>query len=907
MVASNEKENVAVTDLGFGDGIDQDNGAALQLCVLQKHVLAFGGDDGTIRVVDDDGKARVARRFDDPVRAVACSPDGKRVVVGFDDGNTTVFVYEKFSKDEDHHPFISMAFSNSSSSDKEEDDDLLMSQSDGLENGNSDDSFPGPRFSAPVRQLVFDPQGGSYYLLAIATEAGMCVVNVTSEKLLERAGRLLEELAQDGHDASGIRGLSYCPQKRWLTSLAMDGRACTWDVSSQEDPELEWELVHRDASKAVGTSDVGELNSASPQDMSCRPLWTRNNVLILPGKVDVQLRLASNIQKEQFICSTNDEGHTDTIVCLAASPDGNYLLTSGLDRRVLAWELKVPDANKDQDGESPPLGRLLGLVHEFGVDQAMPTQMLWLDGATESEQVLHMVCSNGSLVTIQGRNDILPSPQTHGTVSSGVVVADETDTTHHTEEVEFEDTPLELNTQPPLQPDETPKTSSVKKRLTKKGISKDEADDSDDDDVVFDDEEFGTKNEDKASEKQKSPAKEGNVFVEDEAGEDEDSDKENQYDDVTPTKDDAANEQEVEDAMAEFDQTDFQENNDDDRTHSNHWNNATQVTARVEPQPAFAPSSTPLDLTRRILCWNHVGTCTLLKDGATNSIDIQFVDSAFRKPISFTDNMGFIMGSLGDDGAIFASDLAHENENDDDDDDEFADNLYMSERTKSILKRSRRKKNQDTSKPKGSSIYFNRFETFGAFKEKDWYITLPDGELVVGCACGAGWAAAVTSRRFLRLFSSGGNQGPAIFLRGEPVTVVGRDRFLAVIYHEGAPLPDGTQMLGYMLMDGMTGQRIGSGSLSAISSGSSLSWAGFSNDCSLTSLDTDGMMSMLAPTTNNVSPSTGNSFEWFPMLDTLGLKKSDDDVFWPITVLDGKLVCVPLKGGNEHPDATRRP
>ena len=73
------------------------------------------------------------------------------------------------------------------------------------------------------------------------------------------------------------------------------------------------------------------------------------------------------------------------------------------------------------------------------------------------------------------------------------------------------------------------------------------------------------------------------------------------------------------------------------------------------------------------------------------------------------------------------------------------------------------------------------------------------------------------------------------------------------------------------------------------------------------SLDTDGMMSMLAPTTNNVSPSTGNSFEWFPMLDTLGLKKSDDDVFWPITVLDGKLVCVPLKGGNEHPDATRRP
>lgn len=43
------------------------------------------------------------------------------------------------------------------------------------------------------------------------------------------------------------------------------------------------------------------------------------------------------------------------------------------------------------------------------------------------------------------------------------------------------------------------------------------------------------------------------------------------------------------------------------------------------------------------------------------------------------------------------------------------------------------------------------------------------------------------------------------------------------------------------------------------------------------------------------------------MLDTLGKKKSEDDSFWPVSVLDGKLLCVPLKGGHEHPDATRRP
>ena len=162
------------------------------------------------------------------------------------------------------------------------------------------------------------------------------------------------------------------------------------------------------------------------------------------------------------------------------------------------------------------------------------------------------------------------------------------------------------------------------------------------------------------------------------------------------------------------------------------------------------------------------------------------------------------------------------------------------------------------------------------------------------------------SRRFLRLFSSGGNQGQVIWLQGDPVTVVGRGKFLAVIYHESSPLPDGTQKLGYTLFDAESSSTIASGSVSSISSGSQLEWAGISGDYSLVVMDSDGMVSML------VVASSGNdgaqySWEWSPMLDTVGLRKSVDDKFWPITVQDGKLVCVPLKGGNEYPDAGRRP
>jgi chromosome transmission fidelity protein 4 len=148
-----------------------------------------------------------------------------------------------------------------------------------------------------------------------------------------------------------------------------------------------------------------------------------------------------------------------------------------------------------------------------------------------------------------------------------------------------------------------------------------------------------------------------------------------------------------------------------------------------------------------------------------------------------------------------------------------------------------------------------------------------------------------------------------MWLKGEPVTIVGRSTFVAVIYHEGSPLPDGTQKLGYSLFDGLSARLITSGSVSCISNGSKLTWAGFSNDCSLLVMDSDGMLSMLVGMAGKDRWPEGSSYswEWAPMLDTVGLRKSADDNFFPITCQDGKLVCVPLKGGNEYPDAVRRP
>jgi Minichromosome loss protein, Mcl1, middle region len=171
------------------------------------------------------------------------------------------------------------------------------------------------------------------------------------------------------------------------------------------------------------------------------------------------------------------------------------------------------------------------------------------------------------------------------------------------------------------------------------------------------------------------------------------------------------------------------------------------VVAMPDPQPAFAPSSTPLDLPRRFLCWNHVGSAALQTQDGRRVVDITFTDSAFRRPITFTDTMGFILGTLGEDGGFFATDLADDGDDSDVEDEELdAVVNHLSRAARDAVRKSRRtrKIRNNKGQPMGSSLYFHRFETFAAAREKDWCIVLPTGERALGCATGEGWAAVVT-------------------------------------------------------------------------------------------------------------------------------------------------------------------
>eukprot|EP00547_Thalassionema_nitzschioides_P004411 CAMPEP_0194201468 /NCGR_PEP_ID=MMETSP0156-20130528/1724_1 /TAXON_ID=33649 /ORGANISM="Thalassionema nitzschioides, Strain L26-B" /LENGTH=1030 /DNA_ID=CAMNT_0038926659 /DNA_START=107 /DNA_END=3196 /DNA_ORIENTATION=- len=784
----------------------------------KSHILAYGGEDGSVSLIDESS-VKTARRFTETIRSIAVSHDGTRVAVGFGDGSVTIFVYDKLEGNV--HPFLAALR-------KSEGSDDIFSQIEGMEETSNDEvSFPGPRFQTPVRALAFDRRENN--LLACGSEdSGFCIVDTTSSELLSKKRFLVEQSAEE-HNETGVRGLSYYfnGTKALLASLDLQGRLCVWDVTGS-DPELDYELLHKDEHKSILKVDQGVVNDSEPADQASFPVWG-NSLLGLPGSNDVQLRKVGAIDKQQFISSLdNNRGHIEPIVSLSFNEMCDTLVTAGRDGRICSWKIKIEESNIT--------GEFLKIAADL---DDVCTNIMW----TGSK--IYFAFSNGTFSCVDALGGIIPKIDKH---------KDSSETAGDIEEKNGNETNSVL---------------------------------SDDEDVNFGDE---------SSSKPKQP------FVDDEADSVAEADVESMNDPQPVPEPTLEENSDSEDEKFGGSEVENLENFDARK-------NSVPIMNEVKPQAPFAPSSTPLDLTRRIMCWNHVGTITSHRNDEVtirNTIDVVFTDAAFRRPITFTDNMDFIIGSMGDDGAFFATDIERENDAGIEDDiDEVVEGLNISDTTKAALRNQKKRMKTDSGKASGSSLYFHRFETFGNLNNKDWVITLPDGELAVGCACGEGWSACITNRRFLRIFSSGGNQGPVVWLDGEPVTIVGRLNSIAVFYHDNLPLSDGTQKLAYKIYDGISIEEIASGSLSCISSRSSLSWAGFSKEGSLMVMDSDGMLSILgvAKTKNDNS----FSWNWSPILDTVGLRKSVDDTFWPITVQDGKLICVPLKGGNNFPDATRRP
>jgi WD40 repeat protein len=689
-------------------------------------LLAFGGDDGQISCLQQDAEEKnfvVLHRYDDGVRAVAVSKDGKRVAVGFEDGSTKVYTFENTYTHP--HPFAQLP--------KQDEDNLLLSQ----DVSTQLDFFVGPQFDAPIRDLKFVKD----YWLAVASESGMCVANVESSDSLSE--RKLEQEVQEHHDHCGIRGVAV-HANHLLATLAMDGRICVWDFEAAK-------LLVRESTTCIPKKDVGEVHGADVFDRSCRPLFFRD-FLATPGQLLPVLRTIKDNEVKTIDMDDSkveDKGHIEPVVCVAYTKD--YVVTSGRDARVILWECQTNSGWYPLETVSLEAPATDLLVREGKVHVALANGnhvLLEFDGLKKRHSKENATSQSTTAKATTREETTIAKPKKTINASMAEFEDDDDDdidldasqqATNQKEKpkkninssmAEFEDDD-DVDDDVDVDVDlgaSTKTTDEIEKPKKKLNSSMAEFEDDDDDDVDF------------GSTQESSKSTNRVRFVDDEAEDEDDTDKAVSKDtDVADTAVDASDDL---DTPHGNDETNNDDMDDDDDDFEDLPTYTPAQAAAVPPQPAFSPSSTPLDLTRRFLCWNHIGSVTLFQGGSDrNTVDVHFTDSAYKRPISFTDNMSFIVGALGEDGGIFASDL--QVDDDDVDDIEGLDDLAMSERTKQAVKKSHRKRQPDA-RPTGSSIFFYRYETFGKQREKDWYLNLPDGERVLGAACGEGWAAAMT-------------------------------------------------------------------------------------------------------------------------------------------------------------------
>lgn len=270
-----------------------------------KELIAWGGDTGVIRIIDEcTGDSTVVRHWDedDDIRAVAVSHDGTRVGLGFDSGSTVIYTY---SRDEvfasGKHPFLA-------------------------NKPSPRHCQAGPTFSAAVRDMQFYPN--SQQRLAVATEEGLCVLDLETNN----QERYLQDEAVKHHDDSGIRGIVFSEDGSLMASLAMDGRLCLWDTSGHTPSS--WKLKLREKGRCVTKKDSGEMLGADAWDRSCLPHFMTDTILVLPGETNLQLRQLKSLETYDQALETK---HVESIVAIASK--GSHLISTGRDKRVILWSV----------------------------------------------------------------------------------------------------------------------------------------------------------------------------------------------------------------------------------------------------------------------------------------------------------------------------------------------------------------------------------------------------------------------------------------------------------------------------------------------------------------------------------------------------------------------------------------
>ncbi|XP_014251376.1 WD repeat and HMG-box DNA-binding protein 1 [Cimex lectularius] len=225
-----------------------------------------------------------------------------------------------------------------------------------------------------------------------------------------------------------------------------------------------------------------------------------------------------------------------------------------------------------------------------------------------------------------------------------------------------------------------------------------------------------------------------------------------------------------------------------------------------ELQQAFQPTSTPTHLQQRFMVWNGVGIIRQFNTDEVNEIDVEFHDTSNNYNVRLNNLLNHTMASLTSNSIVLA--------------------CARSEDGPSKL----------------MCLVLKSWDG-----QKEWDCSMPNCEEIVGVSAGEDWVAAAVDNSALRLFSLDGTQIDIFSIPGNFVTMAGHLNKLAVVFHIGIGL-NSDQCLSYCeLKINQATKLLSAQSIKPLplSNGTKLRWLGYTDEGSLSSVDSSGVLRIL--------------------------------------------------------------